>query len=120
MNILLVDDEPLIRLGVGTILMEFGHHVLDVATGKQALDYLAHHPEIELLLTDFQMPGISGLELVELCRKSYPNLRIILMTGYYSSHHTFPDDCPVRLAKPFSVQNLTEAIDQLFLESINA
>lgn len=111
MIFLVVEDEPLIRLGVRVLLEEAGHEAFDAATGRQALQILDDHHEIELLLTDFRMPGITGLDLVAHCRRSRPDLKIILMTGYSSMDHIFPDDCPVRLVKPFSLHDLSEAIE---------
>ena len=113
MIVLIVDDEPLIRLGVGALLGELGHQALDAANGTKALQMLVGHPEIELMLTDFRMPGLSGLDLIEQCRDLRPDLRVIVMTGYSSTDHIFPDDCPPRLAKPFSINDLTDAIEQV-------
>jgi YesN/AraC family two-component response regulator len=108
--VLVVDDEPLIRLGVASLLEELGHDAIDASTGRQALQLLREHPSIDLMLTDFRMPGLSGLELIAECRTIRPDIKIILMTGYSSVDYTFPADCPVRLEKPFSIHDLMTAI----------
>lgn len=113
MIVLVVDDEPLIRLGVGSLLSELGHDVLDATSGTRALEKFDDNPKIDLLLTDFKMPGLSGLQLADRCRAIRPDLKVILMTGYSSQDHVFDEDCPVRLAKPFGIRSLNMAIEQV-------
>lgn len=113
MIVLLVDDEPLIRMGVAVFLEELGHEVMEASNGSVALKCLQENAAIELLLTDFRMPGLSGLDLISQCRSVRPSLKIILMTGYSSEDHIFPTDCPVRLVKPFGIHDLETAINHL-------
>lgn len=110
MTVLVVEDEPLIRMGISCVLKELGHNVLEASTGSDALKILHGNSEIDLLLTDFRMPGICGLDLATKSKAIRPNLRIVLMTGYSSIDHIFPVDCPRRLEKPFSVSELTKVL----------
>lgn len=112
MIVLVVEDEPLVRLGVEALLRELDHRPIGAITGKDALQKLENHPEIELLITDFRMPGLSGLELIAECRLLWPDLGTILMTGYSSQGHVFPHDGPVRLFKPFDINDLSDAIEK--------
>ena len=100
-------------MGVVGLLEELGHEVVEAPNGRQALERLKVDQTIELLLTDFRMPGLSGLDLITQCREINPTIKIVLMTGYSSEDHIFPDDCPVRLYKPFGMQHLVQAMDQV-------
>jgi YesN/AraC family two-component response regulator len=110
MLILLVDDEPLTRMGVGMVLEELGHEVIKASLGTQALQILQDNPNVELLMTDFRMPGLTGLQLIEKARELRPELKAVLMTGYSSTDYEFPEDCPTRLAKPFGERELSQTL----------
>ena len=112
MVVLVVDDEPLVRMGISALLSELGHEVVEAALGMQALEKMHDHPHIDLLLTDYKMPGMSGIELADRCRTIQAGINVILMTGYSSQDHVFEADCPPRLAKPFGIRSLKMAIEQ--------
>lgn len=83
-NLLIVDDEWVIREGLTkTIPWEkWNIHVVGAASnGEKAYHMLQQH-QVDILLTDIRMPGISGLNLVEKCRKFYPKMKIIFLTGH--------------------------------------
>jgi len=83
-TILVVEDESALRELVQEILQKKGYHVLDAATGVQALKIWAQHKEqIDLLLTDMMMPeGLSGWELAEKVLAERPELKVIYTSGY--------------------------------------
>ncbi len=83
-TILVVEDEPALRLLVVEILKLYGYRVFDAASGLLALDVWKEHKEkIDLLLTDMVMPdGISGRELAERLLKEQPTLKVIYTSGY--------------------------------------
>jgi two-component system, cell cycle sensor histidine kinase and response regulator CckA len=83
-TILVVEDEPALRLLVRNVLKRYGYRVLDAAHGKEALTvWKEHSSEINLLLTDMMMPeGISGIELAEMLREENPGLKVIYSSGY--------------------------------------
>lgn len=110
MLVMVVEDEPLVRMGVEGLLQELGHRTICATSGKDALKKLEEESGVQLVITDFRMPGISGLDLIARCRSLRPNLKIILMTGYSSNDHVFPEDCPIRLCKPFDISDLNNAI----------
>ncbi len=82
-TILLVEDERALRSTIRDFLEESGYQVLEGGNGLEALEIAAQHPgAIELLLTDVIMPGMSGTELLGRLLVEYPNLQVVLMTGY--------------------------------------
>ena len=81
-RILIVDDEAGLLAMVKTTLETLGYRVIAVSSGLEALDILAKsRPEIDLLLTDWQMPLMSGAELVRKVQAGYHDLKIVVATG---------------------------------------
>ncbi len=81
MHILLVDDEPAIRLGVGDALTAGGHQCMVAADGVAAVDALAKQ-SFDLVITDIHMPKMSGMELFRHARQQAPETDVILITAY--------------------------------------
>jgi DNA-binding NtrC family response regulator len=108
-----VDDEPMFGQILEAILQLEGCETCVFQSPQQALAAIeAASPKPELLLTDFVMPGMNGLELIEHSRKSCPELKTILFSGGFSSeimayYPTKPDEF---LAKPFQPKVLAEMI----------
>jgi DNA-binding NtrC family response regulator len=80
-NVLVVDDEELYRRAIDRILTRVGYEVLAARDATEALEIVSTKT-IELVLTDIQMPGINGLELVRQIHEIEPDLPCIVMTGY--------------------------------------
>jgi CheY-like chemotaxis protein len=82
MPILVVDDEPFFRATVSTILRKAGFHTIEAQNGLEAYEIVrANGASIELLLTDFKMPRMDGLSLIEAVRETHPKMPVLLMTG---------------------------------------
>jgi CheY-like chemotaxis protein len=91
-RILIVDDEPVIRESLSLVLAEIGYRVRSAEDGFSALR--AMQDEVpELLLTDLNMPGMSGFELLSLVRGRFPAIRTIAMSGWFSG-----DEAPSGIA----------------------
>lgn len=82
-SILIVDDEKLERNGIKFLLKkeEKEYQILEAVNGKDALGILQKH-KVDILLSDIKMPYMNGLELVEQARELYPNLQIVIFSGY--------------------------------------
>ncbi|MHB1400012.1 MAG: response regulator [Trichloromonadaceae bacterium] len=80
-NLLLVDDDPLVRQSTARLLEEFGLRVIPCAGGQEALDHLQKGP-VDVVLSDITMPGLSGIELLDAIKARDPQLPVLLMTGY--------------------------------------
>lgn len=110
--ILLVDDDPLIAMSTMEMLEDLGHRVIGANSGPHALDILRSDQEIDLMMTDHVMPGMTGLELAAASREVRPHLVVLLATGYAELPDGTQVDLP-RLAKPYHQDQLRERLDQL-------
>src|SRR5262245_53690664 len=79
--VLVVDDEPSIRSLLRTVLAGSGYSVLTAAGGIEALDLLRRNHTIDLLISDFQMPGMDGLELYEAVTFQRPGTPVLFISG---------------------------------------
>lgn len=109
MKILVVDDDSRIRQMTAGALCDHGHEVIEADGGAAALTLL--DPSIALMLTDVQMPHMTGPELADAARSRFPALAIRFMSGDTGA---IPVEafggCPV-LAKPFTVAALLAAVN---------
>ena len=85
-TILYVDDDPTIGLLLEDTLLRAGHRAIGARSVPQALQTLAHG-EIELIISDFKMPGMTGLEFLNLLREEAYDIPLIMVTGYASIEH---------------------------------
>jgi CheY-like chemotaxis protein/two-component sensor histidine kinase len=111
-SILLVDDDDTVRTIIREQLEELNLDVLSVASGLHALQLLEEPDcKIDILLTDFAMPGINGSETIERARKLKPALRTILMTGYADDRLIPHNDSAIHvLRKPIEFAELQRAL----------
>jgi len=82
-RILLIDDEKIALSNMQHILQKEGYVVTTCSDGESGIDALKHQL-FDLVLTDLKMPGISGMEVLEYCRQTIPEVPVIMITGYAS------------------------------------
>ncbi|MET4518216.1 PAS domain S-box protein [Bradyrhizobium sp. I1.7.5] len=109
LRIVSVDDDPLVAFNTLAMLEELGHTVFAATSGAEALGLIHEKGDIDLLITDQAMPGMTGSELAEAVRSDWPDLPIIIATGYAELPEG-PAQALPRLAKPFFEQDLAQAI----------
>lgn len=80
MNIVVVDDEPMIMELCVAILEQHGHLVNGFTRGEDALIKLTNQPT-DLLVVDYKMPGLNGFEVIQRARSLRPDLRVVMITG---------------------------------------
>jgi PAS domain S-box-containing protein len=109
MTVLAVDDDALVLMNTATMLEELGHDVIEASSGRRALEVLHENPDIDLVVTDQAMPGMTGSQLATAIKANWPMLPIILATGYSELP---PDGDPSlpRLSKPFGERELADKI----------
>ena len=112
--ILVVEDEPDVRVSTVGMLEELGYAVVEAADGASALQLLADRPEILLLFTDIGLPGaINGRQLAEKARETRPDLKVLYTTGYARNaiiHHGRLDSGVELMIKPFTFAGLAAKI----------
>jgi signal transduction histidine kinase/CheY-like chemotaxis protein len=117
--ILLVDDEPLVRLATAEMLREMGHNVIEAESGAAALSKLQSEDEIDLIITDYLMPAMRGSELADEVHKLLPDMPVLLLTGY--AHLAKGEAVGIRrLAKPFREADLAREVADLLKEETPA
>jgi signal transduction histidine kinase len=99
-SILIVDDDPMVAATTAAMLEDLGHSVLVVSSGPLALNVVRSDARIDLVVTDYAMPGMTGAELAKHIRQVRPGLPIILATGYADLPNADDPGLP-RLAKPY-------------------
>jgi len=115
-DILVVDDDILVRNVLRQILLLNRHNVLEAADGQDALDLININGLPDLVLMDHQMPRLTGIECAKRLRTLYPHLKIVLITGSFginddgylaTNKYLFTDV----LLKPFQIKDVVGAVD---------
>jgi two-component system, cell cycle response regulator CpdR len=116
-RILVVDDQPPLRELVREGLKEFGgHDVIEAADGAAALALLQEN-EIDLVLTNINMPVMDGIELARQAREQYPALKVLFVSGGYRSDLLEPRDRELLIGKPFHLRQLAQAVADALADS---
>ena len=111
-TILVVDDTPIVLSVVVAILDNANFNVLEAKSGEEAIKVAKNHPgKISLLLSDIQMPSMTGPELGETLKKLIPDLRIMLMSGFPGGNFLVLNFGWAFIEKPFLAAKLLEMID---------
>jgi PAS domain S-box-containing protein len=107
--VLVVDDDELVLVSTCALLEDLGYMVLPASSGMRALELIAQNADIDLVLTDQAMPGMTGLQLHKAIGQLRPSLPVILATGYAELPGSVPANLR-RLSKPYRVPELIEAL----------
>jgi signal transduction histidine kinase len=113
-TVLIVEDQTAVRNLAAEILSGAGCRVITAGSGAEALGQFEDHPEIELLLSDCVMPGMSGPELAERLKVRNPDLPVIFMSGYSGESLLGRGVSPSAdlIKKPFTAPQLLQAVEQ--------
>jgi PAS domain S-box-containing protein len=109
-TIMAVDDDTLVLNNTVAMLAELGHTVFEAASGDRALEILNEGTRVDLVITDQIMPSMTGAQLAATIRQQWPDVLIVLATGYAE----WPADVIeglTKLAKPFGLEELARAIN---------
>jgi DNA-binding NtrC family response regulator len=112
--ILVVDDEEPVRLFVRTLLERDGYAVLLANDGDHALEVSRRYAgEIRMLLTDYKMPQLDGLQLAAALMDERPGISVIIMSGHLSRPEELTGSEITVLPKPFSITQLLQTVKGL-------
>lgn len=114
LRVLAVEDDAIVAMNLHDMLQEMGHHVIGATSAEEALNRLESGEAVDLVITDYALPGITGGELCEILGKDHPDLPVIIASGY--------DDIPShgaahRLLKPYRQGDLERALAAAFSEA---
>jgi CheY-like chemotaxis protein len=111
--VLVVEDEPLVRMGAVAIAQEAADKVYEAANADEAIEVLERNPDVTLLFTDIDMPGtVDGLELAEIVHERWPHIRLIVTSGRVKlPNDEVPDDGRF-IGKPYYAETIRSAIAQ--------
>ncbi|WP_137390549.1 hybrid sensor histidine kinase/response regulator [Rhodoligotrophos defluvii] len=110
--ILAVDDDGLVLMSTSAMLEDLGHEVIEAASGAEALETLRSNKRVDLVITDQVMPQMTGTQLAAAIRAEWPDLPVIIATGYAE----LPEDVAAvlpKLSKPFRQDDLSRIIAEV-------
>ncbi len=110
--VLVVDDDPLISSGTVAMLEDLGHTAIEAHSAQRALEILETGQKFDLVVTDHAMPAMTGIALAAEIGKRWPQLPVLLATGYADLPEGEAIDLP-RLSKPYRQEELAALIEQL-------
>jgi PAS domain S-box-containing protein len=115
-TVLVIEDDPAVRLLVLQVLQELGYHAIETADERDAVPILRSEHHLDLLISDVGLPGMSGRRLAEIARASRPNLPVLFMTGYAkeaADQAQFLDAGMEIITKPFTVDELGQRVNRI-------
>ena len=121
LKILVIDDQENVLEVAEMLLENLGHQCVAISDPIVAFDYIKqHHEELDMVITDYSMPKLNGIQIVKFCQKHYPNLPAILSTGYgetmslvENAARDSRDGKMKVLKKPYSYTDLRNAIEEV-------
>ncbi len=115
-TVLVVEDDPTVRLLMIDVLEELGYRHLEAPDGNAAIPILRSRQRIDLLLTDVGLPHMNGRQLAEIARSVRPGLRVLFVTGYAEKaavRHGFLEPGMEMLTKPFALDALAMKVREM-------
>ncbi len=113
---LVVDDDALVRHVAGNTLRRAGYRVTEAASAEDALEVLDAQPGVQLLVTDFNLPGMSGVALVDAARELVPALRAVVISGSSPDEIALPANTRF-VPKPFTSAELLDVAHTSLVEN---
>jgi CheY-like chemotaxis protein len=115
LSVLVVDDDLLVLENTAAMLEDLGHAVVEARSGEEALALLRRTRTVDLVVTDYAMPGMTGLELADVVAAERSDTVILLSTGYAELPTGARPNLP-RISKPFDQAALAKAIEAAMRE----
>jgi len=112
LNVLVVDDDPLVLLSTAAMLDDLGCTALQASSADQALHLLGNGARIDVVVTDLAMPVMTGAELAQHIKRRWPTLPVLLASGY-ADKLSETDAALPHIGKPFSQSELVQALLEL-------
>lgn len=114
-HVLVVEDDELIRAIFVDIIKSKGYSVLEASNGQEALKILSTRP-INIIVTDMKMPVMDGMQLLRQVKKSYPDVPLIVITGFdseYREQDAMAAGADAYITKPFKVEDVASSLQMV-------
>lgn len=119
-TVLIVDDDELVRESTAHMLEQLGYRIVQAGSGGAALEILDSRRKLDLLVVDFAMPGMNGVELAKLAAAKRPQLPILMVTGF-ADHSAIQHLAAEQvLTKPFSEAELAQRVRRALEDGVGA
>jgi len=115
-NILVVDDEEIMRNLLDKMLSLEGYNILTAVDGQDALEIIAEE-KVDLVVSDMKMPRMDGFELLKNLRNNYPDMGVVIMTGFgdtYTVKDALLLGADEYLSKPFKRLELLSVVEKAY------
>jgi PAS domain S-box-containing protein len=115
-TVLVIEDDPAVRLLVLQVLQELGYHAIETADERDAVPILKSDRHLDLLISDVGLPGMSGRGLAEIARANHPGLPVLFMTGYAkeaADQARFLDTGMEIITKPFAIDEFGQRVTSI-------
>ncbi|MCQ4295914.1 PAS domain-containing protein [Pseudomonas stutzeri] len=118
-TVLVVEDDPAVRLLVIDVLEMLGYQALEAADGNAAIRLLESTDAIDMLVTDVGLPGMNGRQLADVARQHHPRLPVLFMTGYakQAASSDFLEPGMDMISKPFNLDALAKRVRDMLAET---
>jgi PAS domain S-box-containing protein len=110
--VLAVDDDGLVLTNTVAMLEDLGHTAISASSGKEALEILRQQGAVDLVITDYAMPQMTGLQLADAIKKEWPEVPVIIATGFAEMEPEAGPSLP-KLAKPFTEAELAKELERV-------
>ena len=112
--VLVVEDEPLLRMSTVDMVEEAGFPTAEAANAKQAIQLLENRSDIRVIVSDIDMPpGMDGMALVAMVRRRWPPIAIILVSGHVAKAEVVIPEGGRFFTKPFRPAELVETLNRM-------
>jgi CheY-like chemotaxis protein len=109
--VLAVDDDELVLTNTVAMLDDLGHTGVAASSGEEALEILRQQDSVDLVITDYAMPHMTGLQLADAIKSEWPELPVIIATGF-AEMESEAQSMP-KLAKPFTEAELVNELERI-------
>jgi PAS domain S-box-containing protein len=113
LRVVAVDDDALVLMNTAAMLEDLGHTVFEACSAKEALEILQREDSVDLIITDQAMPQMTGTQLAKAIKQEWPDMPILLATGYAEIRPEDDAGLP-KLSKPFLQDELAAALARLY------
>jgi len=116
-RVLIVDDEEYVLDILSQMLSFFGHIPITISSGREALDFLSKDKNVDIIILDYSMPEMSGVELFRKIKEIMPDVKVVFSSGYAKEDlvDVLEEEKLDFLHKPYTIQKVKELLDKIDL-----